>query len=926
MRTLPKNHLSENSTGGGDMGNLKLLGLYLVVVIFLLCGCSGKGVNPVAVPDEMGSQPVDNPSVQSDSSHMLWGIWTIDLDLSGMHADIEPVRNPATHYNITDMILPPSCPNCLTIQINEFNPSSRILDVSVILKNPFALTGQDVRGILFTDDAGHGLRNADEWTPLWDIPGGDTINPFIKFHGLLSDFTPGMKCTRQYQIYIPKPPHYEQIAFAVDVSWPGHCKEPAGISFKNQETIYADAGSKGLVSIGVHDWQDDVNNVTLSLPQITGEDATQLEYIGESIWGVEIINQTGASPGYYRGKVRATSGNSGDVALYDFVEVLITEATPFILTDVTPPWLNFAPRDICRDGDYIYIASYFNGLHIFSVSNPVDPIWINEIDIPDNAVAVSASAGYAYVACKDDGLVIVDVDPPESAYVVKTIDLPFGKSNDVAYYNGYVFVVTLTQRFYVIDVDPPESAYLVTTLYLDGPGNTANIDVADGYAYVTRGDELYIIDIEPAETPELVNTVVDLFSHWEEITVSNGYAFVVAPSYDLYILDIDPPEEAHVITQYTWFECPSDISVSWPYAYVTQDGDHSDYKLLIFDVSNPEYIFTSKKLELAGSPVSVISTSEYAYLGDIESGLITLDVSPIEDAHIIDAERTPSFTKSVCRYSDYLYMAGSTGLMIIDLHSPEDASVAGFVEGNYEAVDVDGDYAYAMDYNSGLQVIDVNPPETSNIYKAVGYYGGSEDIVVSSGYAYVANHIMGLGIVDIDPIDSAYIVGNVIPSNSVNRIEVQNGYAYMTGGSDYFISFDIDPPTDAKVLNQVDLSGNQKELAVQGDYAYVAGGSWDNLEVVNISDPAYPYLTKQLELASNTNSIAVEGHYAYLTNNSTSTQPAGLQIVNISPPEQAHLVQTFEIKGGPKFVAVSDGYLYVAGPYAGLHILKIDEF
>jgi hypothetical protein len=349
-------------------------------------------------------------------------------------------------------------------------------------------------------------------------------------------------------------------------------------------------------------------------------------------------------------------------------------------------------------------------------------------------------------------------------------------------------------------------------------------------------------------------------------------------------------------------------------------------KMVIFNVSDPQYLYTSKKLELPGNPVPVISSSEYVYLGDQESGLITVDISPVEDAHVVDAKRTPAFTSDICRYSDYIYLTSSVGLMIIDVHTPEEAFTAGFVEGNYKAVDVEGEYAFASDSKKGLQVIDVDPPETSGVYKALGFYSGSDDIAVSSGYAYLAHHNMGLGIVDIDPIDSAYIVNTITPANSANRISVQNGYAYMTGASDYFTVFDIDPPEDAKALKQIDISGNQKELDVQGDYVYVAGGSWEDFNVINISDPPHPFLVRQIELATNSNAVTTDGNYAFVTNISTSSQNDGLQIININPPEQAHLVQTFELKGSPSNIAVSGGYVYVACSWGGLRILKIDPF
>ena len=95
------------------------------------------------------------------------------------------------------------------------------------IRNPFSLTGYDVRGILFTDDTGHLLMNPDDWTKLWDVPGGQTLNPFKGFYGFLGqgDFGPGVERIETYEVYIPLPPQYNTISFAVDASYPGNCKD-----------------------------------------------------------------------------------------------------------------------------------------------------------------------------------------------------------------------------------------------------------------------------------------------------------------------------------------------------------------------------------------------------------------------------------------------------------------------------------------------------------------------------------------------------------------------------------------------------------------------------------------------------------------------------------------------------------------------------
>ncbi len=294
-----------------------------LLTILLAVGCSGSGMDntasPMMPPPALGER---NPA----SQRALWGFWEISFEGESLTPRIEPMRAAELHYNITPMVTPPQCFDCISIVVNSFDTVTRIMDVDVTLKNPASVSGHDVRGILFTSDAGHELRNADDWTGLWDIAGGDEINPFKAF----AKTNPGrvfagfQQHLEKYLVYIPKPPQYAAIRYAVDVSWPGNCWEPYSIENFNQEEITSDAGSHGLVTVDVHDWQGDTDEVNIYAPLITGEPFTALAHQGGDIWSVDLNNTLGAPPGDYDAKIEAGSANSGETKLYDFVTITIT--------------------------------------------------------------------------------------------------------------------------------------------------------------------------------------------------------------------------------------------------------------------------------------------------------------------------------------------------------------------------------------------------------------------------------------------------------------------------------------------------------------------------------------------------------------------------------------------------------------------------
>ena len=304
--------------------NSIILGIFMgMLCLPATVGCSGaKGDS---------ASPVDSPVIQAppkeaQSGRQLWGVWQFSFDESMGELTPIALREAYAHFNVTPFLLPPNCTDCLKTEVNSFDTVTRILDADVTLRNPTMMTGFDVRGILFTDDYGHELTNPDDWTGLWDIAGGQTINPFKAFATSVFPrlFAPGAKHTVNYLIHIPIPAKYNQIAYAVDASWPENCKEPYAIDNFTQEELFDTGAGQAMITVDIHDWQDDVNKVTLACKTITGADYLQLYKIAGDTWGTYIKNNAGAPVGEYKARFIAASAGSG-VALYDFATITITE-------------------------------------------------------------------------------------------------------------------------------------------------------------------------------------------------------------------------------------------------------------------------------------------------------------------------------------------------------------------------------------------------------------------------------------------------------------------------------------------------------------------------------------------------------------------------------------------------------------------------
>ena len=304
---------------------LKTLILFICGVL-ILTGCSGGVSEPVGVPGIPEVKGVESPISEDGSQRSLWGVWDIVLDPVSESVIIEPVRYAKVHFNITEMITPPICDDCLTIFVNYFDPVEHIYDVDVTLRNPTLITARDVRGIVYFDDYLNRLLNPDAWTYMWEIPGGANANPFKTYakSELNRMFKPGAEHMENFVIHMPWFPQYPMhIQYAVDASWPGNCKEPYEISNYTQSVLHAEMGSVCTMAIDVFDWQDDVNEVRFYNDGFI--DGFYFTKASGNTWELEFTNTYGFPKGEYWSTISATSENSGDERIFCEVYLVISD-------------------------------------------------------------------------------------------------------------------------------------------------------------------------------------------------------------------------------------------------------------------------------------------------------------------------------------------------------------------------------------------------------------------------------------------------------------------------------------------------------------------------------------------------------------------------------------------------------------------------
>jgi len=900
----------------------------MLIALLAITGCAGGSNAPTAPGD-----PVipDIPKPTAAAGRHLMGMWEISYDLNALSCVVTPLRDAQAHYNITQMVQPPSCYHCLTVVVKEYSKAFHVLHVNVKLYNSLGITGYDVRGIIFTDDYGHSLYNADGWTPLYDIPGGKDINPFKAY---LADANPydypnrgflGMvQEVMPYHIKIPTPPEFNKIVFAMDASFPGNCEEPYQLDSYSLKGFYQTdisdvPGSEGYVSIEAHDWQDDITSITFSCPDVIGDTPVECQQGSYNYWTADITNSLGAPPGEYEALFTAHSEGSGDLAMYNLVNLVVKKPLLAPTMHEVPLSAEFPVADICVPGDgYAYAVTgsiYFHrGMHILDVSDPSNPEWINFVEFPvvsSIQSRIEVSGGYAYVAANK--LVVVDIDPPAEAHVVT--ELSTQGADGIAIDGDYCYLSKEDSGLRVVDISNPEAPELVNSLYI----NTARpgIAVEGNYAYHLTGSGFAVIDIETPESASVV-TYAGGLAWLKSIVISDGIAYMAQSQWDggFAIYDVSDPVHPSLVGKYNLDDYSVEIMVVGQFAYI---GHRTCMQIIdVSDIYAPVLLET---FATSGSPTCLTHNDGYVYVGS--SGLMQVyHCDPPGTAVEVGYHAGLRSGTPACIQDDLLFF-NQGGLLITDTDPVESFEVVANVP-VYKTWDseVEGDYAYmcvSPSYTErGLWIVDISNPANPVVIQELilddkwgySYITLCADMV----FFYTPISDSYLWIIDVSEPGSAYLLYENEPDITWEKFDLYGGIAYLASGVRIY---DIDPIEDVHHVSTLHPPINfydgygihwyPQDLKVDGDYLYVLNEDY-GFHVFDITSPYSPIEISSIYIRPvegwNPKDLSVQGNLAYFADR------YGIEAIDISDPHHAVFAARYDIPGNLYGLEIGDGYAY----------------
>jgi hypothetical protein len=738
-----------------------------------------------------------------------------------------------------------------------------------------------------------------------------------------------------------------------------NCPEPWAITVTDIGSTPSQGGGSVELQIDVFDWQgkDSHDAPLVECPEVFDGAVPavfQGDISGGSRWTATISNSKMTAGGEYRVLVSVKDHAQDpskpwmDLRAFQVCRVDVPGA-PSNMVDVTPLFLRqFSIVKMCRIQQYLVVAGK-EGLYIFDASKPSPIRPVNFVDYPGNPTPISMATHGNYVFIGNDnyeGITVWDFANPESPQLIKVVSLPGANPLDILVDNtgDYAYVAAKDKGVRVIDINPINSSSQIKAVDLDIQARY--LTMADGYLIAgSGGSDLASINITlPPDAWEIDSTEISYGSCWIlGMAASSNHIFPVICKYDDYNYDYDvsmTTVEINSEGSLTWkefsgIELSSGLGLMPEDLQVVASGDHFYVQLgnvfCIVDISIPDsptkafYVTAGLEVDLA-----LVDFGEFVILGTVDLvktvplymlSAITIDKtsSPWSAAPGFKIE-IPDDGDTVISQSGFLYATRNMGgsFDIFDAHAPEQTSFVNKSSLGYAGagMDVKDHYVYLVDDDDGgyddLLILDVSDPyNPEKILSVPGSGGQLGQVCVESGYAYVEDNYGKLDIFDVDPAESAHLVNSVDLSETyITALAASGTYVYVSSIPSYnpqdaaLDIIDVAVPASASVVKTLTFDTEMSDMKAMNGYLYAVIDSGPNygLNIIDVDPVETASVIKVVGDAHGTG-IDLQGIYAYVASEDW------LYAVQIDPPASAAIVGSLEV--GCKDIVVDGKYAFI---------------
>lgn len=419
------------------------------------------------------------------------------------------------------------------------------------------------------------------------------------------------------------------------------------------------------------------------------------------------------------------------------------------ITDVTRPLLlqTIAAEKgydrVTVVGDFIYASDKGLKLDVFSLSDLGHLSLQASIPLFGTVRDFLLDDSRLYIAENSFGVSMLDVSDAAHPRRVGYVGSPGGPGG-LALYHEYLYVTNNKNGVQIIDTRRFVTRKLTTRI--DTPGRAFDLELDGRWIYIADGDAgLQVIDRYDQKNPKLVANLPTI-SAVTAIAKSQNMLFLALKDHGLSVVDIRNPLAPKLVSRLRTMVTLSDLVIRGKNLFASS----LEKKLLKIDISDPHHPQVAESIDLPGRAWKIALAGDDVFVAAEKAGLQIVRFAPDQP-----------------------------GRLIAGLSRP-------WPMGNFAetlGVAVHGGYAYLVQGEEGLQIVDISVPERPREVELVRLPGQSLDIKLAENFVVLSSRWGGYNFVDISQPEYPFYAANINHSGSSGGFAVEAGILYALGRS-----------------------------------------------------------------------------------------------------------------------------------------------
>jgi hypothetical protein len=536
----------------------------------------------------------------------------------------------------------------------------------------------------------------------------------------------------------------------------------------------------------------------------------------------------------------------------------------------------------------------------------------------------------------------------------------WGQTVDAVAHDGYVYLATSNQGIVMIDATDPDEPRWAGTTDVRPYMSPWLLVVADSLLIVSTEDywresgtvEIFRI-VEPDSLEriyyfEISPYVADVAVYGTDMWIGSQLHSIANPSAPQFIADFPfsgtpvitgnlavtvrrRPFEAHIeIWQITGQTAILQDSLNVP-GYLRRSTVHDDRvylgiedSIIIVDFSIPHDPIVAGSVIVGGYPSEMVVHGNYLYAANTQAGVQVLNVTDVQNPEIVETAETAPYPRELAIEDDRLYVGADRGMLdILDISQPDDPVQRGALyryeisteRGVFGSLLVGG--ACSWESGSRLGFVDVSDPTEPEFMRPIKMTVSG--LCMDGPLAYVASGSNGLLILDLSNVPEVVEVGSLAGFDA-SDVAKSGDYAFVvsyTAGQMYVI--DVSDPAVPFLAATLDGTESASAITADGDIAAIRSVLRDCI-FVDISDPYHPEIAEVFDVGRSMWSLSLDDDLLAL-----GTISFGVQLYGIGDIHNPVHLYGSQISLGSGWNVVLDGNRLIADGHGGIQILDIQD-